>query len=110
MSFSEPFLSAMDSTIKVSTRSGHDNYGKGTFAATTASYRARIVEQPGYVHGADNEQIAFRHVLWVRSTGSVSITASDRITLPDGTRPPVVGVERYPDEDGAHHVKIHLGW
>ena len=46
---------------------------------------------------------------WVRSTGAVSITVSDRVPLPDGSHPPVVGVERYPDEDGENHVKVLFG-
>lgn len=110
MSFSTVFLTMMDSTIKVSTRTGHSNYGAPTFAGTTTNFRARIVHKPGYVRGAENEEVAYRHVAWVRSTGSVSITASDRITMPDGTTPPVVGVERYPDDDGPNHVKIFMGY
>ncbi len=104
------FLSMMDSTIRVSTRTTHDNYGAPAFAASTASYRARIVHKPGYVRAADGEEVSYAHVMWVASTGSVSITVSDRITLPDGTTPPVIAVERYPDESGPHHVKVMLGY
>ena len=102
VSFSTAFLSMMTSTLKISTRSGHDNYGKATFAATTTNFRARIVEKPGYVRGPEMEEVAYRHVAWVRSTGATSITASDRVTLPDGSTPPVVAVEVYPDDDGRH--------
>ena len=110
MAFSTDFLSMMGSTIKISTRTGSDNYGKATFAASTTSYRARIVEKPGYVRGAESEEIAYRHVIWARSTSTGKITASDRVTLPGGTVRPVVAVERYPDDDGPHHVKIMLGY
>ena len=109
MAFSTLFLPMMDSTIKVSTRTGHGTYGQGTFAASTTNYRARIVRRPGYVRAPDGEDIEYRDIVWARSTGSVSITASDRVTLPDGSTPPIVSVERYPDDDGAHHVKILLG-
>ncbi len=110
MSFDASLLALMPSTIKVSTRTTHSNYGEPSFAATTSSYRARVVEKPGYVRSAEGEEIAYHTVAWVRSTGAVSITASDRVTLPDGSRPPVVGVERYPDEDLEHHVKILFGY
>ena len=110
MSFSTAFLSMMTSTLKISTRSGHDNYGKATFAATTTNFRARIVEKPGYVPCPPMEEVAYRHVAWVRSTGATSITASDRVTLPDGTTPPVVGVEVYPDEDGVNNRKVFFGY
>lgn len=110
MSFSTALLGLLPSTVKVSTRTGHDNYGKATFAATTTNYRCRVLEKPGYVRGPEAEEIAYRHVVWARSTGAVSITASDRVTMPDGSVPPVVGVERYSDDDGPNHVKIFLGW
>ena len=109
MAFSTEFLSLMDSTIRVSTRGTHNNYGEPSFAATTASYRARIVYGPTYDRSPGSESVEYSHVLWVRSTGAVSITASDRITLPDGTTPPVAKVERFADEDGPHHCKIYLG-
>lgn len=110
MSFSTAFLSMMDSTIKVSTRNGHSNYGAATFATSTVSYRARIVEKPGFVRRPDGEDVSYHTVAWVRSTGSVSITATDRVTLPDGSTPPVVGVERYSDDDGPNHVKVLFGY
>lgn len=110
MSFSTSLLELMPSTVKVSTRTTHNNYGEASFATTTSSYRARVVSKPGYLRTAEGEEISYAHIAWIRSTGAVSITASDRITLPDGSTPPVVGVERYPDQDGAHHVKVMFGY
>jgi len=110
MAFSTGFLSLMTSTLKVSTRSAHSFYGEPTFTGSTTSYRARIVEKPGYLRTGESEEIAYRHMAWVRSTGATSITASDRVTLPDTSTPPVVGVERFSDEDGPHHVKVYFGF
>lgn len=110
MTFPSAFLSLMDSTIKISTRTTHSNYGEPSFAATTSSYRARIVEKPGFFRDGAGEEINYSHTIWIASTGSVSITVSDRVTLPGGTIRPVLAVERYPDEDGPHHVKCHLGY
>lgn len=109
MSFSTALLPLMPSTVKVSTRTGHATYGAPTFAATTTNYRARVLEAPGYLRDDGGEGLAYRHVAWVRSTGVTSITASDRVTLPDGTKPPVLRVERFPDPDGEHHVKVFFG-
>jgi hypothetical protein len=48
-------------------------------------------------------------VVWVHSTKAFK--ADDKITLPDGTSPEVLAVERPFDEDGAqHHVKFLLGF
>lgn len=110
MSFPSALLGLMTSTIKISTRTTHNNYGEPAFASSTSSYRARIVEQPGYVRSDEGEEVSYSHVMWVASTGSVSITVSDRITLPGGTVRPVKAVERYSDEDGPHHVKVYLGY
>ena len=109
MSFSTELLSLMDSTISVSTRGAHNNYGEPSFSTAVTTYRARVVHSPGYERSGEGEGIEYSHVLWVASTGSVSITASDRITLPDGTRPTIARVERLPDETGPHHVKIWCG-
>ena len=110
MSFSTALLSLMPSTVKVSTRTTHSNYGEPSFAATTSSYRARIVTKLGYVRNAEGEEVGYGTVAWIRSTGTASIAASDRITLPAGaapsSRPQVVGIERYPDEDGIHNTKV----
>lgn len=108
MAFESAFLSMMPSTIKVSTRTGHSNYGEPTFAATTTNYRARIVDKPGFVRTANGETIEFTSVCWIASTGG-TITVDDRVTMPGGTTPQIVAVERYPDQDGNHHVKLMLG-
>jgi archaellum component FlaG (FlaF/FlaG flagellin family) len=109
MSFDDAFLGLMNSTVTVSTRGASNNYGEPSFSTSSVDYRARIVEKPGFIRSAQGEDIGYSHTLWIRSTGSVSITATDRITLPDGSSPPVVAVERYPDETGPNHVKVMMG-
>ncbi len=113
MGFETAFLEMLPSTLKVSTRSGHDNYGKPTFASSTTSYRCRVVQKAGFVRSPDGETVAVTHVAWVRSTSAVSITVDDRITLPSsfaqGTVPPLIGVESYPDVDGVHNRKLLFG-
>lgn len=99
----------MPSTIKISTRGSHNNYGEPSFGASTTNYRARILEKPGYLRTGESESIEYSHIVWARSTGATSITASDRVTMPDGSKPPVLRVERYGDEDGENHVKIYMG-
>ena len=110
MAFSTDLLTLLPSTLKVSTRSSHSNYGEPSFAATTSSYRCRVLQKPGYLRMADSEEVAYKAVAWVRSTGATSITASDRVTLPDGTRPPVLSVERYSDEDGPNHCMVYFAY
>lgn len=107
MSFESAFIDLMPSTVTISTRTTHNNYGEPSYGSGT-SYRARIVNKPEFVRGADGEVIEVRTVVWMRSTGTID--ASDRITLPDGTTPPILAVARFPDDDGTHHHRLSLGW
>ena len=100
------FLALMPSTVTISTRSSHNNYGEPSFGGGT-TYRARIVNKAGFVRAADGETVEVTTVCWVASTGTIDI--SDRITLPDGTTPQILMVERFPDQDGTHHHKLSLG-
>lgn len=104
------FLDLLDSTLRVSTRTTHNNYGEPAFAASTATYRARLVERPGLLRDGDDEGAAYSHIAWVASTGGTSITVTDRVTLPGGIVRPLLRVERYPDESGPHHVVVYFGY
>jgi len=102
------YLEFMPSTVKISTRKGSNNYGEATVSTTTTRYRARITFQPHEMRRAGGEVVAVKNVCWVASTGTIH--ATDRITLPDGSTPPILGVETPTDRDGNHHNKLLLGW
>ena len=107
MSFEAQFLSLMNSTVTLSTRSGHNSYGEPSFGSGTG-YRARIHEKAGFVRTADGETLEITTEVWVNSTKA--FTVDDRIQLPNGTTPQIVAVNRPFDEDGAqHHIKLFLG-
>lgn len=108
MSFETAFIDLMNSTVTISTRTTANNYGEFSYGSGT-SYRARIVDKPEFVRTETGEVIETRTVCWIRSTGN-TVTVDDRITLPGGATPPIVAVERYPDEDGPHHIKLILGY
>lgn len=101
------FTSLMPSTVTIAGRTGHSNYGVPTWSTGT-TYRARIVHKPRFVRVDEAHTLAIRHDVWIASTGN-TITADDRITLPDGSTPPILAVERYEDADGPHHVHLMLG-
>ena len=101
------FNELMPSTVSISTRTSHNNYGEATYG-TAVTYRARVVNRSGWARNMAGENVEVRTVCWVASTGTISI--SDRITLPGGATPPIVLVESFPDDDGTHHHKLSLGW
>lgn len=102
------FESLMPSTIVRSTRTGHTNYGAPQFSTTTTKIRARVVTKQGTVRNSEGEDVVFKTVAWAASTGVID--PSDRLVLPDGSAPPVLSIERYPDADGTHHHKLFFGW
>lgn len=94
--------------IVVAARTGHTNYGAPTFSASASTFKARVVDRPGFVRNNEGEDVAYRSIAWVASTGTLDVHS--RYTLPDGTSPPVVQLERYPDEKGTHHHKVFFGY
>jgi hypothetical protein len=109
MAYDHDFDDMLPQTVVVTTRSGHSAYGTATYAASGSTYRARVVAKPSFIRGLQGENVAVKSVVWIASTGTID--PSDRITLPDGTTPPVLGVESYPDEDGASYFsKVMLGF
>lgn len=108
MSFeSAIFLTMMPSTVTIATRTAHSNYGVPTYSTGT-SYRARIVHKPRFVRRDDAHTLAIMSDVWMASTGG-TVTVDDRITMPDGSTPPILAVERYGDHQGEHHVHLMLG-
>lgn len=107
MAFEVGFLSLMNSTVTISTRTSHNAYGEPTYGSGTG-YRARIMAKDGFARTATGETIEFHTVVWVATTKAFG--TDDRLALPDGTTPQVVSVERPFDEDGSqHHAKFLLG-
>jgi hypothetical protein len=110
MSFAADFGDMLPHTVTISTRASHNNYGEATFSTSGRSYAARVVLAPKFVRGANGEDVQIAGHVWVASTRN--ITVDDRITIPvtGSSRPPIVAVERYPDEDGTFHHKLTLGY
>lgn len=75
---------------------------------TPEPHPARVIYRRRRVRGprGSNCEIA-RGECWL--PGAAGITTADRLTLPDGTCPPILAVERLADEQGAHHTKVYFG-
>lgn len=93
-------------TVTIASLSSRAAYGKQTFGSAT-SYSARVVDKAQKIRDPDGQEVLARTVVWVQ--GTPTVTPQDRITLPDGTTPPILNAEKYPDESGDHHVKVFCG-
>jgi hypothetical protein len=105
MSPVSPFADLMVHTIHLERRTGTDEYGAASFALPT-SLSARVVGQERFTRGAGGQEVVSTTTIYV--LGDNNIRSVDRITLPDGTRPPILATRTFPDEYGTHHQEIML--
>lgn len=111
MSFDQTFLELMPETVQIAPLSSRDEYGAPTYGPNV-SRRARVLEALEKVVDDDGREVMATTLVWVApdpTAGLPVVSVRDRVTLPDGSTPPLLRVERVSDEDGPHHLKIYLG-
>jgi len=96
----------MPDTVGVYELVSRDEYGDPTYG-TRASYDARIVRKPTRVIDSAGDEVMAKGMVWIATTATID--PEDAIELPDGTRPPILSVSRFPDESGDHHIKVFFG-
>jgi hypothetical protein len=113
VSFLEDFGELLTQQVTREPVSSEDKYGQPSYGAPTV-LRCRVVSKPRLVRsvsaarseteGSVREVVSTAQV-W---TEPVQWGVDDRITLPDGTQPIILHVERYPDETGPHHEVVYV--
>jgi len=98
---SDEFLELMPHEVTVAKVSSRNSYGEVTYGAASAPIRARVVRKARMVRTDSGDEAVSSAHAWL--AGAPGVTTADKVTLPDGTAPPIIAVERYPDEDGDHH-------
>lgn len=106
MSIDSEFLELMSDTITLKSVSGRDAYNVVTYG-TGVSYSARVVHKTTLIRSSNGSEILAKGVVWVY--GAPVVTEEDQITLSDGSTPPILGVDRYSDEDGDYFTKVYFG-
>ncbi len=102
------FLELMPQSITVATRASRSADGHVTFSTSATTYRARVVNSRAQVRDDSGVMRVARYEVWVNST---AILAPDsKFTLPDGSTPPILSVDVFPDETGNHHNRVMFGW
>lgn len=94
-------------TVTVSTRSGHSQYGVPSFGSAS-TYDAQWEPMPEEVRDQQGNVVEAQGTLIIMTTADISPQA--KITLPDGSSPPVLSVARVPGATGTHHVEAVLGF
>ena len=99
----------MPHTVTVEPHSGRDQYDAPSYGTAQTIANSRVVYRRRWIRRADGTEVMSRGVVWLGAIPSPVIDPEVRITLPDGSTPPVLDVEELPDEDGAHHIKVTFG-
>lgn len=110
MALEPEFLEFFRQQVTIAPYAGNEPDGSATYH-TPVTYPARIAGASRRVMRTDGEVVNATHAVYVPTDAEIS--PKDLITLPEGyhpTRtPPILAVNRYPDEDGViHHQTILL--
>lgn len=111
MAWDPAFLELMPITVTVEEVASRNAYGAPTYSTAT-SHRARIREKMERVFDVDGRENWAKSKVWLApdDDGNLpELKTGSRVTLPDGTQPPILAVERVHDEDGVHHVVFWFG-
>lgn len=100
-------------TVTTKSLSTHSFYGAPSYSASASSWEARIEERTHVVKGPGGEDVVARGTVFViPTTGGTEpdIGTQDQMTLPDGTTPDILSVERlYDDSTSLYYQAVHFG-
>lgn len=102
------FLDLMPDTIVARAPGTARNLrGELTGLGEPVPHRARVVYRARALRNDAGDVVTSSTQAYVY--GAPGLTTEYVITLPDGSEPPVIMVERFPDEDGPHHEIVWFG-
>ncbi|MBW2084438.1 MAG: hypothetical protein JRI54_00180 [Deltaproteobacteria bacterium] len=93
-------------TIVIEPFLGRNDYGEPIYGDAT-SYNARVVGKQKLVRTPSGEEKVSSSQVYIYEISNVS--PEDRVTLPDGSSPPILAVAKFPDENGDHHEVVFFG-
>lgn len=107
----DEFLELMTETATVTKRltgpGSRNLYGVTTFATLSSPFRGRYVRKNRMVRTVSGDEVVSRSHFYFH--GTPGLEPEDKVTLPDGTSPPILSVESYPDDHGSHHEVAYFG-
>lgn len=106
MTIEAEFADLMTDAVSWERASGvRDGYG-GTAYLAAVALQGRLVRSNKMVRTDTGEEAVSRSHLYV--FGAPGIQPEDKLTLGDGTAPDILSVDRFPDENGAHHEIVYF--
>lgn len=105
MALDPDLLALMPHTVTIAARSSLNGDGSPAFGEGV-DWAARVQGQSRNVRNAQGEEVVSTSRVYVG--GLSGITATGRITLPDGTSPPILAVSTVADESGDLYEVVDL--
>lgn len=105
MTFEPEFAEFMPETVTRKPESSKDFYAQGSFGAAV-EVQCRVEASPMMVRAVDGREVV-SHVR-VYTAGPVGFELTDEITLPDGSKPPILRIDKVDDETGPHHEVVYV--
>jgi hypothetical protein len=96
-------------TITVAEWLSADMYGDPAFSTSTTTVTALIQQTAEIITDSAGEDSVTTAIAYVNSTSATDCPATARYTLPDGSQPDVLRIDRHSDEDGLHSQVIYFG-
>jgi hypothetical protein len=97
----------MVQSITIAAVSSKDAYGKRTWGSPSTINQCRVQSGDHKVLDSLGQEKVANGRVYV--PGAPTLTLNDKITLPDGSTPPILAISRLSDERGSHHSIIHYG-
>lgn len=107
MSLDSPLAELMVDTVTIAAVSTKDAYGKRAWSSPTTFTGCRVQQGDHKIlDSLGQEKVANGRVYLANAP---TVTLNDKLTLPDGSSPPILAISRLRDERGAHHTILHFG-
>lgn len=106
MAIERSLVELMQQSVTVAPYSSVNDYGEATYG-TGVAYTCRISGKSRLLHDAQGREWLVVNTITLSSAPALS--PRDKVTLADGSTPPLLAVETVYDEAGAHHVVLSTG-
>lgn len=105
MSFEQSFVDLMPATVTRKAFVSRNSYGAPSYSTTSTDYAARYVNAPVLIPGNDGINTVAQGTLWIATT---QLWAVEDYCSIEGSTVRILEAARFPDEDGAHHVRLRI--
>lgn len=111
MSLSSSILREMRDNVTFYPAASVDEYGKPTYGAGVMA-KARVVQRGRMIQIDHGESIRAEGVVYVAPVNGVLLDIKPGegvLELPDGTRPRILAIDIYDDENDLEHLRVWYG-